>query len=484
VIQFEDTVRLAIDECLARGVDYADARWIDEESERVLVKDGKVEGIVSSHSKGIGIRILWKGAWGFAGVAETDKDSVRRAVARAFEIARASATAVVQPARLAPCDPVVAEYSTAFKIDPFQVPLEEKLSLLLDADQAMRQAAPVRVTQGHFACRREEKVFASTEGAFITQHLLETGAGIEATAVEGSEVQMRAYPSSHGGDWAKKGYELVQEMDLVRNASQIAEEAHQLLSARQCPPKQTTLVIGGAQMALQVHESCGHPIELDRVLGTEAGYAGTSFLTPDKLGGFRYGSPAVNIFADATVEGGLGTFGFDDEGVPAQRIPIVKEGIFSGYLTSRETAAQIGLERSGGAMRADGWSRIPLIRMTNINLEPGDWSLEEMLSEVKEGLFLDFNKSWSIDDKRLNFQFGTQLAREIVNGELGDLVKNVTYTGITPDFWCSCDAVGDKSLWHVWGVPNCGKGEPVQTARVGHGTSPARFRNVRVGLMK
>lgn len=480
----EDTVRFAVDECLNRGVDYADVRWVAHESEQILAKDGKVEAISSERSEGIGVRVLLKGAWGFAGVGNTDTDSVRRAVARAFEIAQASATAVIEPATLAPCDPLVGEYATAFKIDPFEVPLEEKVSLLLDADKAMRQAAPLRVTEGHFACRRENKVFASTEGAFICQDLLEIGAGIDATAVNGTEVQTRSYPGSHGGDWAKKGYEFVQDMDLPGGAPQIAEEAHQLLSAPRCPSKQTTLIVGGTQMALQVHESCGHPIELDRVLGTEAGFAGTSFLTLDKLGNLRYGSPAVNIFADATVVGGLGTFGFDDEGVPAQRVPIVLEGIFSGYLSSRETAAQVGLDRSGGAMRADGWSRIPLIRMTNINLEPGDWSLEEMLSDVKEGLFVDFNKSWSIDDKRLNFQFGTQWAREITDGELGGLVKNVTYTGITPDFWGSCDAVGDKRLWRVWGVPNCGKGEPMQSMCVGHGAAPARFRRVRVGVME
>lgn len=480
----EDIVRFAIDECLARRPDYADVRWVAEQKERILAKDGKVEAVSSTNSTGIGVRVLLGGAWGFAGVGETDRDSIRQAVARAFEIAQASATVPAPTTKLAPCDPVVAEYSTPFEIDPFEVTLEEKVSLLLDADKAMRQTAPVRVTQGHLACRREDKIFASTEGAFISQRLLETGAGIEATAVSAQEVQTRSYPASHGGDWAKKGYELVRDMDLPSNAPRIAEEAHRLLSAPGCPSKQTDLVIGGTQMALQVHESCGHPIELDRVLGTEAGFAGTSFLTLDKLGNFRYGSPHVSVFADATVVGGLGSFGFDDEGVPAQRVPIVQEGVFSGYLTSRETAAQVGFERSTGAMRADGWSRIPLIRMTNINLEPGDWSLDEMLSEVREGLFIDVNKSWSIDDRRLNFQFGTEWAREIVAGELGGLVKNVTYTGITPDFWGSCDAVGKGSLWRVWGVPNCGKGEPIQTARVGHGTAPARFRNVRVGLMK
>jgi TldD protein len=236
-------------------------------------------------------------------------------------------------------------------------------------------------------------------------------------------------------------------------------------------------------LALQVHESCGHPIELDRVFGTEASYAGTSFLTTEKMGNFRYGSEIVNITADATVPGGLGTFGYDDEGVPAQRTPIVRDGIFVGYLTSRETAAVLG-QQSNGAMRADGWNRIPLIRMTNVNLEPGEWDLDDLIADTDDGIYMEMNKSWSIDDKRLNFQFGTEIAYQIKKGKLGQMYKNATYTGITPQFWAGCDAICSDKHWNVWGTPNCGKGQPSQTAHVGHGTAPARFRNVRVGVMK
>jgi TldD protein len=244
----------------------------------------------------------------------------------------------------------------------------------------------------------------------------------------------------------------------------------------------TTLILGATQLALQVHESCGHPIELDRVFGTEASYAGTSFLTTDKLGHFRYGSDIVNITADATILGGLGTFGFDDEGVPAQRTPIVRNGIFVGYLTSRETATRLGLQ-SNGAARADGWNRIPIIRMTNINLEPGTWRFEDLIADTDDGIYMELNKSWSIDDKRLNFQFGTEIAYEIKQGKFGAMLKNATYTGLTPQFWGSCDAICNQDYWNVWGTPNCGKGQPPQTAHVGHGTAPARFRNVRVGIM-
>jgi TldD protein len=272
-------------------------------------------------------------------------------------------------------------------------------------------------------------------------------------------------------------------MHLVEEAERVAREAAELLQAPQAPAGVTDLILDSSQLALQIHESCGHPIELDRVFGQEASFAGTSFLTPEKLGHYRYGSDLVNIRADATLEGGLGTFGYDDEGVPAQNTPIVEKGIFKNYLSSRETAAELGLT-STGAMRADGWNRMPIIRMTNINLDPGDWTLEEIIRDTKEGVLMATNKSWSIDDKRLNFQFGTEIAWEIKDGSLGRMLKNPTYTGITPQFWGSMDAVAGPEEWTLWGVPNCGKGEPMQSAHVGHGAAPARFRKVRVGVGK
>jgi TldD protein len=254
----------------------------------------------------------------------------------------------------------------------------------------------------------------------------------------------------------------------------------------------TTLILGPTQLALQVHESCGHPTELDRVFGSEAAYAGTSFLTPDKLGTFRYGSPVVNLTADATLPGGLGTFRWDDEGVPAQRVPLVRDGLFVGYLTSRETAVRLAQirgwdvhgARSGGAMRASGWNRIPLIRMTNISIEPGEWTFDDLIADTADGIYMETNRSWSIDDKRLNFQFGTEIGYEIKRGKRGRLLKNCTYTSLTPQFWGSCDAICNQDHWQVWGTPNCGKGQPSQIAHTGHGAAPARFRNVRVGVMK
>jgi len=341
----------------------------------------------------------------------------------------------------------------------------------------------VRVSEAFMGSYRTDKIFASTEGSYIEQGIVECGAGIAATAIEGGEVQVRSYPNSFRGNFATRGYEWIEGLALTDHAERIGQEAEQLLSARPCPSKATTLILDGSQVALQVHESIGHPIELDRILGTEASYAGTSFVNPGMVGHFRYGSELVSIVADATRPGGLGTFGYDDEGIPAQKTPIITRGILVGLLTSRETAHHIG-QGSNGTMRADGWNRIPLIRMTNINLEPGDWTLEGMIADTDEGLYLETNRSWSIDDRRINFQFATEVGWEIKGGKRGSMVKNPTYTGITPEFWNSCDAVGNRDHWQMWGTPNCGKGEPGQVAHVGHGASPARFRNVRVGVMK
>ena len=329
---------------------------------------------------------------------------------------------------------------------------------------------------------RERKTFASSEGAHTEQEIVEAGGGIEATAVNYSEVQLRSYPQGSGGQLVTGGFEAVRGLDLPGNGRRIAEEAVALLDAPQCPAGEMTVILESSQLAQQVHESCGHPIELDRVLGMEASFAGTSFLTLDKLEGFRYGSEPVNIDADATAAGGLGTFGWDDEGIPAQNVPIVSAGEFVGYLTSRETAPRIG-RRSMGSSRAWGWNRIPLIRMTNISLRPGsDGGLEDLISDTSDGIYLATNRSWSIDDRRLNFQFGTQVGWLIKNGRRTTLVRNPTYTGITPRFWAGCDAIADASAWVQGGVPNCGKGEPMQTGHVGHGASPARFRNVQVGV--
>jgi TldD protein len=466
-----------------RGAAYADIRIIDLETQSIAVKNGIVVGVALDSSQGFGVRVIADGAWGFASSARFDQEQVDKITALAIQVAKASALVRGDPIDLGPPEAHKDTYRTPIELDPFQVSLEEKIDLLLACDEAMRRAEGVAVAEGNMLFMRERRLFASSEGSFIEQEIFETGVGLVATAVDEDEVQTRSYPNSFGRHQGTAGYEFIERYDLPGNAERLGEEAVALLSARQCPSGVTTLILGPTQLALQVHESCGHPTELDRALGTEAAYAGTSFLTPERLGTFRYGSELVNITADATLPGGLGTFGYDDEGVPAQRTHLVKDGTFVGYLTSRETASRLG-KRSNGTMRADGWSNIPLIRMTNINLEPGEWDLDNLIADTDEGIYMEMNKSWSIDDKRLNFQFGTEMAYEIKNGRWGELLKNATYAGMTPQFWGACDAMCNDKYWDVWGTPNCGKGQPSQVAHVGHGASPARFRNVQVGVMK
>ena len=481
---------LALDTAETRGASYADIRIVHRRTQHVGVRNGSVNTLSSEESVGFGVRVIADDAWGFAASSQLTREGVERVAAQAVEIARASATVQREPVDIGLPEAHTGSYRTPFETDPFSVPLEEKLSLLLAADEAMRRVEAVRVAQGAVVCWRENKTFASTEGAFLEQELVETGGGIVAYAVGDGEIQQRSYPNSFARDQRTGGWEVVEAMELPANGERVASEAVALLTADPCPATVTTLILGPTQLALQVHESCGHPTELDRVFGSEAAYAGTSFLTPDKLGTFRYGSPIVNLTADATIPGGLGTFGYDDEGVPAQRVPLVREGVFVGYLSSRETAAQLAKlrgtdpaqARSGGAMRASGWDRIPLVRMTNINLEPGEWTFEDLLADTGEGIYMEMNRSWSIDDKRLNFQFGTEIAHEIKGGQLGRLLKNAIYTGITPQFWGSCDAICNADHWRVWGTPNCGKGQPSQVAHTGHGAAPARFRNVEVGV--
>ena len=328
---------------------------------------------------------------------------------------------------------------------------------------------------------RRRTVLWSTEGARIDQTVTQTGAGIEAAAVGDGDLQQRSWPNSFRGQYQAGGWEVVEAADLVGNAPRVAAEAVALLAAPELPEAVTTVLLDGQQLSLQVHESVGHPLELDRILGMEAAYAGTSFVRPEDLGRLRYGSPAMSVTADATTPGGLGTFAFDDEGVGAQRAPLVAEGVVAGFLTSRETAAEAG-GGSGGAMRADGWASMPLIRMTNVHLEPGQGTLDELVADTPDGLLLSVNRSWSIDDRRVNFQFGVEAAWEIKAGRLGRLYRNATYDGRTTEFWGSLDAVCGPEAWVVWGVPNCGKGQPFQNARVGHGAGPARFRNVHVGV--
>ena len=480
-------IATALDTARQRGAQYADIRLVSNREQRIVVRNGVVETMTADESAGLGIRALYDGAWGFASTRELTAAAADRAAGQAVQIARASAGQNGPGGTAAQLlgAPVASRgrYATPVAIDPFTVSPEDKLALLLAADAEMAAVPQVSARMGNLVFIREERTFANTEGALVNQTIYEAGGGVQATARGNGEIQRRSYPQSHGRQQGCAGWEYIVAMDLPGNARRAAAEAAELLTAAPCPTDiAADLVIDGSQLALQIHESCGHAVELDRALGDEASFAGTSFLTPDLLHNFRYGSAQVNIVADSTSVAGLGTFGWDDEGLPAGVTDIIRDGRFVGYLMSRESATRLGLP-SNGCMRAASWNRIPLIRMTNVSLEPGNWTLDDLIADTDDGIYLETNRSWSIDDRRYNFQFGTEIGREIKNGKLGRLLRNCTYTGITPEFWRSCDAICGPQHWQLWGTPRCGKGQPGQIAHTSHGASPARFRGVRVGVM-
>jgi TldD protein len=466
------------------GAQYADIRVVENQTETISLKNGIVQTLDFIDTIGFGVRVLIDGAWGFASRRELTQNEVARVTAIAFGIAKASALISGGQVDFGPPVTSQATYETPFAIDPFTISLEDKLDLLLAADSEMAKVKGPRIREADLNFWRTKKYFANSEGAFTEQTIVESGGGIGVTAVAQGEVQVRSYPNSFRGQFSTGGWEIVLDLDLPGNAERTAEEAVALLSAEVCSRDTLSdIILGGSQLALQIHEPCGHPTELDRVFGTEAAFAGTSFLTTEKLNNFQYGSEIVNLTQDTVTPLGLGTAGWDDEGISAQSTHLVKDGLFVGYLMSREDASKLGLE-SNGCMRASGWNRIPLVRMTNVSLQPGTWELDDQIAGTDDGIFMETNRSWSIDDKRYNFQFGTEVGYEIKNGKLGKLLKNCTYTGITPEFWTSCDAICNEDHWSMWGTPNCGKGQPSQVAHTGHGAAPARFRNVRVGVMK
>ncbi|HEX7079134.1 MAG TPA: TldD/PmbA family protein [Candidatus Eisenbacteria bacterium] len=475
-----DLAQLALDTAVGRGAAYADVRFLELRREDLLVKNGQVGGLEQTESRGVGVRVLVSGAWGYAATDELSREGVMACAARAVQIGRASASALLSPVRLAPEPPARAVWSSSCRVDPFTVPLETKLDLLFRVDAALRGVPGVDIAEGFLTFIRKRQLFLSSEGADIDQTVTRSGGGYSATAVRDGDVQRRSYPQAEGHHQTL-GYEFIDSVAWVDEAPRVAEEAVALLSAEQCPAGEFDVILEGSQIALQIHESVGHPSELDRVLGMEANYAGTSFLTLEKKGSLQFGSPRVTLTADATLPHGLATFAFDDEGVAAQRWPIVRDGRFEGYLTSRELAHAVGEPRSRGCVRSDGWHHIPMIRMVNLSLEPGAGTLDDLLADTGHGLYLETNRSWSIDQLRYNFQFKTEIAWEIRGGRRVRMLKNPTYQGITTEFWNSCDFVCGEAAWRPWGVVNCGKGQPGQVADMTHGAAPARFRKVRVG---
>ncbi|MAE27970.1 MAG: peptidase C69 [Planctomycetes bacterium] len=480
-----DTCIKAVQAAEQAGAQYADARLVRLVSEDLALRNGNVVCAEAAEEFGLGVRVLVDGSWGFAALPLAEgaglaaaREQAPAVAARAVELARAVGSAQVRGVQLGPAEGTVGEYATPFEINPFEVSLTDKLALLQEAEASMVGAQETVSREAGLGLRREQQWQASSEGARQHQVLLRSGAGIATTAAAHGHVERRSWPASFGGNYKSAGWEHITGLDLAAHGERMRDESVALCSAPACPAGQRDLILMGNQLMLQIHESVGHPNELDRVFGHEVDLAGSSFATTDKLGTFRYGSDLVNLVADSTVPGGLDTRGFDDECVPSGSWHVVKDGIFTGYHTSREWAARIGEERSRATARAEGFGNPPIIRITNLSLMPGDWRLDDLIADTEDGVLCDTVRMWSIDQRRLNFQFTTEIGWEIKNGKLGRMLRSPTYQDTTPEFWNRCDAICDADHWQLWGVPNCGKGNPMQVAEMSHGAAPARFRSV------
>ncbi|MFI7573465.1 TldD/PmbA family protein [Micromonospora sp. NPDC049497] len=467
----------AVQAALDAGARYADARVMHRRYESMSARNGDIEELTQDESIGLGVRALVGSSWGFHAVPDLSDAAARDAGRRAARIAAASARVPGPAIDLVPSAAAVASWSSPCTVDPLTVPLSTKGDLLVEATKTIVEHGADHA-EGLYQIWDTDKWFVSSEGHRIDQRIRECGGGISATSIGDGETQRRSYPS-YRGQYGTTGWELVESLDLTAHAAEIADESRALLTAPLCPAGETDLILGGEQLALQIHESVGHAIELDRILGWEAAFAGTSWLDLAQLGSLRYGSDLMTITIDPTIPGALGSFGFDDEGSPAVKRDAVREGRWVGVLAGRDSASVAGLDY-GGSVRADGWARLPMVRMTNVGLEPGPHTLEEIIAATDDGVLMDLNRSWSIDDKRLNFQFGCEVGWEIKKGKRGRMLRNPTYTGIGPLFWRSMDMLSGETV--AWGTPNCGKGQPGQVGHTGHPAAPARFRNVRVGV--
>lgn len=470
----------AVDAAIASGATYADARVVHRRHRSIAAQNGAVDSLDDDESLGLGIRALARSSWGFAATSDLSDSAVRAVGAQAHATAMASARVPGPPTQLADVPIHQTHWATDVAEPPLEVSASEQADLAMSLTTGLQNVKGVALGQATLRFWDSTSWFVSSQGHRISQHIVESGGEMSATAIGEAETQVRSYPQSFG-QYRAGGYEVVRSFDMPGQIGRVAEEAVALLSAPLCPSDEMDLVLDSSQVALQIHESVGHATELDRILGWEAAFAGTSFLDLSQLGSFRYGSELMNITADATLPGAMGSFGYDDEGTPARSVDLVRDGIWVGVLSGRDSARVAGLE-PGGMVRGENFNRLPMVRMTNVGLEPGDSSLNEMIADTKRGVYMATNRSWSIDDRRRNFQFGCEIGWEITDGKLGRMVRNPTYTGITPVFWGSMDRLAGGDEWDVHGLPNCGKGQPVQTMHTAHHAAPARFAGVRVGV--
>ena len=473
---WEEFAALALARIRAAGAEYGDVRIQHSTTEHICGEDRRIASIRNIEDSGFGVRVLYHGAWGFAASSILSLEEVPRIADLAVEIARGSASIATEKVRLAE-EPVHHDrVETPIRIDPSTVPLERKTALLLDTMDVVHGQPGIMRSHAEMWWRRDRKRFESTEGTALDFDLLAAQCAIDATAVWDGRFATRSFNTPH----LRQGYELIEEARLPYEAVRVANEALEKVKAPAVDSGLYDLVLDPEHLSLTMHESCGHPSELDRALGYEANYAGTSFLTTDKLKAFRFGSPHVTLVADNTEPGTLAATGYDDDGVACQRWDIVRDGMFVGYCTNREVASKIGEARSRGSNRADSWGSVPIVRIANIGLAPGEATLDQLIAGVKHGIYIEGHGSYSIDQRRCNFQFGGDVFWLIENGRRTHMLRDVIYHGITPEFWNSCDGVANHSCRRRYGFITCGKGQPSQSGWMTHAASPARFRKVRV----
>jgi TldD protein len=468
----------ALDSARALGASYADIRINRYRQNVVVTREERILQIVDGESFGFGVRVIVDGSWGFAASADVTASEIERIVRDAVTIARASAVLRTSPVALAPTDAYTDHWRTPVEVDPFEVPIEEKVELLLSINREALRAPGARFCSSHLFSAGEHKFFASTEGSRIEQEIVRIWPSFTVTAVsdDGGDFQSRSGFCMPTG----QGYEYCRSYPMLDDARKAGEDAVEKLKSPMIEPGKRDLVLLPSHTWLVLHESIGHATELDRALGFEANFAGTSFVTVDQLGTLQYGSEHVTVIGDRTEEHGLATVGYDDEGVKSGRFDIIRDGRFVGYQTTREQAPWIGDAESHACAYADNYTRVPMQRMPNVSLMPGStpMSVEDLIAGVDDGILIAGDGSWSIDQQRRNFQFGGQTFHQIRNGRITNMLRDVAYQSTTVEFWNSCDAVCSADHYELGGSYFCGKAQPEQVAPVSHGSAPARFRSI------
>lgn len=465
-----------INKIKTQNITYADVRFTDTDQQTIYFEKGVLKHFGSNlDSKALGIRVLADGCWGFAGTTILSHDSIDKTIKKAIANAKLGSRFRLQPAAFSKLPPVNDSYFYLPKEDPFL--MDDKFKINYHEEIARKLVGNEKIVYSYVYTEfyRQYKIYANTEGTLVDSLVYDTMPMMYVLASDGKEALCRTHPGHMNG--RRGGFEIVRKVKLADNAEKIIEEAIQLLDAPRIEEERADLIIGGGHLALQLHESAGHATEADRIFGKEISYAGKTFIKPDMLGTFRYGSELVNIYSDSRNEAGMGFHLVDDEGTPGETVDIVKHGILVNQQTSQETAALLGVKPSSN-MLASFADDIPLIRMTNFCLAPGEGSLEELIKSTENGYYIDFTKTWSIDDNRNNFQFTTEIGWKIENGELKHIVKEPTYYGITPEFWRACNGICGEEEWEFHGTFHCGKGEPGQVMHLSHGVAPARFKDI------